>query len=206
MTAAVIGNNTADWRRGIAVNCRTYKGEQGMNRSIKTVVWVFSVVVAFAGVLLPGASNVWAQQKAGGFEQQIAGTWSLTAQYVEQDGKKTERFGPNPKGIAIYERNGRFAAILLSPDLPKFASNNAMTGTADENKAVVQRSTAYYGTWSANEKDHSISSHIDGSTYPNWDGLDQKRTVSISGDEMKFCVPGAQIGGGTACAVWKRVK
>ena len=109
------------------------------------------------------------------------------------------------KGIAIFEGNGRFAQIVLRPDLPKIASNNAMTGTADENKAVVQGSAAFYGGWSVNENDGSVSTHIDGSTYPNWDGQDQKRTVSISGDEMKLCVPGAQIGG-TACAIWKRVK
>jgi hypothetical protein len=138
-------------------------------------------------------------------KEQIVGTWSLAEQWVEQDGKKTQRFGPNPKGIAIYEGNGRFAAILLRPDLPKFASNNAMTGTADENKAVVQGSTAYYGRWSVNEKDGLVSSQIDGSTYPNWDGQAQKRTVSVAGDEMKLCVPGAQIGG-TACAIWKRIK
>jgi len=176
-----------------------------MKRSFKKVAGAFSFATVLSGVLLSGPSDVWAQQKAGGLKQQITGTWALAAQYVEQDGKKTERFGPNPKGIAIYDRNGRFASILLSPDLPKFASNNAMTGTADENKAVVQRSTAFYGKWSVNEKDRTVNSHIDGSTYPNWDGQDQKRTVSISGDEMKMCVPGAQIGG-TACAVWKRVK
>ena len=105
----------------------------------------------------------------------------------------------------MYERSGRFSTILLRPDLPKFASNNAITGTADENKAVVQGSTAYYGTWSANEKDHTIKYHVDGSTYPNWDGQDRQATVSFSGDEVKLCATGAQIGG-TVCSVWKRMK
>jgi len=52
------------------------------------------------------------------------GTRSLAEQWVELDGKKTQRFGPNPKGIAIFEGNGLFAQILLRPDLPRFASNN----------------------------------------------------------------------------------
>lgn len=43
-------------------------------------------------------------------------------QWVEQDGKKIQRFGANPKGLAIYDCNGRFATILLRNDLPKFAS------------------------------------------------------------------------------------
>jgi len=159
--------------------------------------------VFISGMLL-GASGALAQQKTGTLKQQILGTWSLVSQYVEQDGKKIERFGSNPKGILIYERNGRIASILLRPDLPKFASNNAMTGTADENKAVAQGSTAFYGTWSVDEKKRTIKTHIDGSTFPNWDGQDQERPVTISGDELKACVA-AQIGG-TACTVWKRVK
>jgi hypothetical protein len=124
---------------------------------------------------------------------------------VEQDGKKIQRFGPSPKGIAIYEGNGRFVTILLRTDLPKFASNNAMTGTAEENKAIVQGSNATYGSWSIDEKDGSLISKIDGSTFPGWDGQVQRRVLTITGDEMKMCVGGAQIGG-TACAIWKRDK
>lgn len=159
-------------------------------------------VVIGAAVL---ATDARAQQKPEELRQQMVGTWSLSEQWVEQDGKKIQRFGANPKGIAIYDGNGRFATILLRPDLPKFASNNAMTGTADENKATVQGSNASYGSWSVNQQDASVSSQIDGSTFPNWDGQIQRRTVSVVGDEMKMCVPGAQIGG-TACAIWKRIK
>lgn len=161
------------------------------------------VAVLFGAAVL--ATDVGAQQKPSELRQQMVGTWSLSEQWVEQDGKRIQRFGANPKGIAIYDGNGRFATILLRTDLPKFASNNAMTGTADENRAIVQGSNATYGTWSINEQDGSLISQIEGSTFPGWDGQNQKRTVSIAGDEMKMCVPGAQIGG-TACAIWKRTK
>lgn len=151
------------------------------------------------------AKDTGAQQKASEPRQQLIGTWSLAEQWVEQDGKRIQRFGANPKGLAIYDSNGRFATILLRNDLPKFASNNAMTGTADEYKAIVQGSNATFGSWSINEQDGMLTSKIDGSTFPGWDGQIQKRTISIVGDEMKMCVPGAQIGG-TACAVWVRDK
>ncbi len=162
---------------------------------------VIAVLLA-AAVPATGAS---AQQQPSELRKQLVGTWSLSEQWVDQDGKKIQRFGANPKGIAIYDSNGRFATILLRTDLPKFASNNAMTGTADENKAIVQGSNATYGSWSVNEQDGSLTSRIDGSTFPGWDGQNQKRTLSIAGDEMKMCVAGAQIGG-TVCAIWKRSK
>jgi hypothetical protein len=161
------------------------------------------VVVIFGVAVL--VTDARAQQKPSELRQQMVGTWSLSEQWVEQDGKKIQRFGANPKGIAMYDGNGRFATILLRTDLPKFASNNAMTGTADENKAIVQGSNATFGTWSIDAQDGSLISQIDGSTFPGWDGQRQKRTLSIVGDEMKMCVAGAQIGG-TACATWKRTK
>ncbi len=161
------------------------------------------MAVLLSGAVVPTEAR--AQQKSPDLRQQMVGTWSLVEQWVEQDGKKLQRFGANPKGIAIYDGNGRFATILLRTDLPKFVSNNAMTGTADENKAIVQGSNATFGVWSVNEQDGSLISKIDGSTFPGWDGQSQKRTLSIVGDEMKMCVLGAQIGG-TACAIWKRAK
>lgn len=151
------------------------------------------------------ASLVQAQQKPAELRQQMIGTWTLVEQWVEQDGKKIHRFGTNPKGIAIYDANGRFSTILLRADLPKFASNNAMTGTPEENRAIVQGTNATFGTWSINEEDGTLISKIDGSSFPGWDGQNQKRVLTIAGDDMKMCVGGAQIGG-TACATWKRVR
>ena len=164
-------------------------------------VLIYTTVVTMLMV-----NPVIAQQKDGNLKQQIVGTWSLVSQYVDQaDGKKTERFGSNPRGMAIYERNGKFVQVVLHTTLPKIASNNAMTGTADENKAIVQGSMASFGKYTVNDKEGTLVSHIDASSYPNWDGEDQKRKVSISGDEMKIILPNAPIGG-TAYTVWKRVK
>jgi hypothetical protein len=151
------------------------------------------------------AASVQAQQKPAELKQQMVGTWSLVDQWVEQDGKKIHRFGTSPKGIAMYDASGRFSTILMRTDLPKFASNNAMTGTPEENRAIVQGINATFGSWSISEQDGSLISQIDGSTFPGWDGQIQRRTLTIQGDEMKMCVPGAQIGG-TACAVWKRAR
>ncbi len=80
-----------------------------------------------------------------------------------------------------------------------------MTGTADENKAIVQGSHASFGKYTVNDKEGTLVTHIDASSYPNWDGEDQKRNVSISEDEMKIILPNAPIGG-TAYMVFKRVK
>ena len=160
-----------------------------MKSFIRRMVVGFVAGFVLAGMTLLGTSAL-AQQKPGKLGQQLLGTWLLVSQYVEVDGKKIERFGSNPKGIYILERNGRFALIIQRPGIPKFASNNAMTGTAEENKAVVQGSIASFGTYKVDEKESIINSHVDGATYPNWDGEDQKRVIKLSSDELRISLPG----------------
>lgn len=149
-------------------------------------------------------SDAQAQQDSADIAKQVIGAWSLVSQYIEKEGTRTERFGTNPKGTVIFADNGRFAAILLRSDLPEIASNNPLTGTADEYKAIAQGSAAYFGTWTV-DPEGAILTHVEGSTFPNWDGQDQKRVTSLSGDEMRFCVP-SQMAGGISCTVWRRLR
>jgi hypothetical protein len=68
----------------------------------------------------------------------------------------------------------------------------------------VQGSLSYHGTYSVSDK--AINFKIEGSSFPNWMGTDQKRTItSLAGDELKWTNPGASVGG-TAETIWKRVK
>ncbi|MEX8520932.1 MAG: hypothetical protein AB3X44_20710 [Leptothrix sp. (in: b-proteobacteria)] len=42
-----------------------------------------------------------APANAQSLKEQIVGTWLAVSQYVDQDGKKLEPFGTNPKGIEV---------------------------------------------------------------------------------------------------------
>jgi len=166
-----------------------------MNQKIHTAIGV-----SFCCVSL-GMSSI---SLAGGLKQKVTGTWSMVSQTIEDsDGApKPNRFGDNPKGIAIFEPNGRYAIILLRSDLPKIASGNPLTGTQEEDQAIAHGSTAYFGTWSVDDATSTMVTHVDAATYPNWDGLDQKRQVSITRDKMRLCVS-SQIGG-ISCVVWRK--
>jgi Lipocalin-like domain len=99
---------------------------------------------------------------------------------------------------------GRFAIININPDTPKFVVNNRAQGTAAENKAAMEGGIALYGNYTVGA-DKAISFKVEGSTYPNWTGTEQKRVViSFTGDELKWTLP-ASIGG-TAEVTWRRVK
>ena len=60
--------------------------------------------------------------------------------------------------------------------------NNRNTETPDENKAVVQASLALFGTYKVN-KDGTMTLRIDRSSFPNWNGTDQSRTVTTLTDK-----------------------
>jgi hypothetical protein len=126
----------------------------------------------------------------------LVGTWTPVS---------VEAFGPDPKGLLIFEANGRFSLQLMRAELPKFASNKRNTGTADENKAVVSGSISYYGIYSMSGTE--LTFHVEGCTFPNWTQTDQKRTnVSITGDELKYTNPAPSVGGSPAVLVWRRAK
>jgi hypothetical protein len=91
----------------------------------------------------------------------IVGTWTLVSITLEKDGKKVDFYGPNPQGRATYDASGRVSVIVTRSDLPKFVSNNREAGTPEENKAVVQGSIAYFGTYSVSETDKTLTIHFE---------------------------------------------
>ena len=153
----------------------------------------------FLGVVL-SAGEVFAQTV-----KDFAGTWTLVSSVNEQGGNKTDQYGPNPKGILTVDANGHYVIAIARAGLPKVASNNRTTGTPEENKAIVQGSVFHFGTLSVNAADKTITFKIETATFPNWDGTEQKRPFTVTGDELKYTVPAAS-GGGTATVVWKRAK
>jgi Lipocalin-like domain len=172
-----------------------------MNR-IRTIALAVVAAISLAAFGARTAEN----QKSGSLAKKIVGAWTLTSLVLDQDGKKSEPYGPGAKGTTMYTSSGRTAVVIVRADLPKFAANNRTQGTAEENKAAVAGSIAYFGTFDVNEADKTLTVHVEGSTFPNWVGTDQKRTVEFSGDEMKWINKAPSMGQGVATVTWKRVK
>ncbi len=136
---------------------------------------------------------------------ELVGSWTLVAiNNKSPDGKTVQTFGSND-GFVVFDSNGKFIQALMRSDLPKFASNNRNSGSADENKAVILGSLAIFGTYAINN-DGTITLRIERSTFPNWNGSDQKRVVTaLTANEMKWQIAAPSVSG-TSEAVWKRVR
>jgi len=163
---------------------------------MKRIITLVTVALA-VGVVLPGPAMA---QTA----KDLAGTWSNVSNVnVRQDGSRVDIFGPKGTGLAVFDSNGRFAIVNINPETPKFAANNRAQGTPEENKAAILGGIALYGTYSVADK--VINFKVEGSTYPNWTGTEQKRNVSAyTADQFTWSLP-ASIGG-TAEVTWKRLK
>src|SRR5262249_25788975 len=147
--------------------------------------------LVFAGlaclVVVLRAGEAAAQQSPASAQAQFVGTWSLVSiHYVEKDGRKVEPFGPRAEGMLYFDACGRFATQVMAANRPRFASNNRMMGTPEENKAVSQGVVAYFGTYTIDEPNHVLTLHIEQSSFPNWNRTDQQRRFAFTGDELRY--------------------
>lgn len=169
----------------------------------------------FLAMTAAGLVSLAAAGFAGGAEAQPAksandafvGSWSLVAvYYTSPNAPRSDSFGPNPRGHLRLESDGTFTLQIMAAGLPKFASKSRTDGTAEENKAIVQGTISYYGTYSFNDADKIFSVHIVASSYPNFDGVDQKRPYTVDGEELTFINAVSSVAGSVVHQTWKRIK
>jgi hypothetical protein len=167
---------------------------------------IFAALACLVVVLRAGEAAT--QQSSKPAQQQFVGTWSLVSiHYVEKDGRRIEPFGARAGGMLYFDAGGRFATQVMAADRPRFASNNRMIGTPEENKAVSQRVVAYFGTYTVDEANRMLTLHIEQSSFPNWNGTDQQRTFAFAGDELRYTAASSTANPAeSAELVWKRVR
>ena len=132
----------------------------------------------------------------------IVGSWAPVS---------VDAYGPDPIGSLIFEANGRYSLQLMRSDLRKYVSNNRTQGSPAEYKNTVEGSLSHLGTYSVSGTD--LIFHVEASTFPNWNGTDQKRiNLSVAGDELKYTnlAPsgGYQylVAASAPFVVWRRIK
>ena len=160
-----------------------------------------AVVVAYVAVASISPTAI-AQHDT--LRQQLVGTWQyVSVDVVRPDGTRLPLYGAAPRGLASFDADGSYLLMTARSDLPRFTFNDRTLGSAEENEAIVHGSIAHFGTYTVNEEEKTIVFHIQGSTFPNWNGTVQKRPFTITSDELRWRTP-ASSGGGMAEVVLKR--
>jgi hypothetical protein len=137
----------------------------------------------------------------------LVGTWDfIVAEVKAPDGKISYPFGKSPKGILIFTPDGRFAQVHVG-DVPRIASNNRLTGTPEEYGAIMRGSLSVFGTYTVDEAKKTVTYKIVSSTFPNWEGEAQTRTIDrLTADEFVNTNPNVAGGRGSASNFYRRAK
>jgi hypothetical protein len=131
----------------------------------------------------------------------------VVAEITAADGTRSFPFGETPKGILVFTSDGHFAQIHIASDVPMIASNNRLTGTAEEYAAIMRRSLSVFGTYTVDEANKTVTYAIVSSTFPNQQGQSQTRTIDkLTADEFVNTNPGVGGGRGSAFNLYRRVK
>ena len=124
-------------------------------------------------------------------KDRLVGTWTYESVVVERtDGTKIAPFGLDPKGFITLSADGRYSLQLIRPDIPKIASKDRLSGTAEENRAVAQGVISQFGTYSVNGAEGTLTLHVETSSFPNENGTDHERIITfISADKLQWTNP-----------------
>jgi Lipocalin-like domain len=196
--AGVGGAPPSRWRH--AFESFTQLEEDKMNRRTTLAMTATALLCLAAG---SSAGDSLAQQKP--LKWQLVGTWTLvSSDQVRADGTRLNQFGTNPKGITVFNADGRFFLMIARADNSKIASREPDKRSSEGVGNLITESIAYYGTYTVNEAEQVIILHLEASTFPNQIGTDQKRTItSLMADELRYSSP-ATMSGVQIQQVWAR--
>lgn len=144
--------------------------------------------------------------RAQNAKDQFLGTWTLVSIcYIRPDGSAIEPFGPNAKGMLVFD-GSHFSTQVVAANLPKFKSNNRMVGALQEYEAISHGVVAYFGTYSVDDAAKVVTLHIERSSFPNWEETDQKRKFEFANDELRYTAASSTANPAeSARLVWKRL-
>ena len=136
----------------------------------------------------------------------ILGAWTFVSVVSERDdGVTAQPFGAEPKGIIIFTPSGHFSLFQSRAEIPRLAANDRARATAEEAQGVVGSSIAYFGTYTVNEADRTLSLRIEASTFANVaDANPQRRIITtLTPNELMFTNPRTPSGV-TLRTAWRR--
>ncbi len=165
-----------------------------------------TIGLAAAAVALLAAGDASAQHKS--LRERLVGTWHFViAEVTAPDGRKSLPFGPTPRGILIFTPEGDFAQIHIAGEVPKIASGNRLAATPEEYAGIMRGTIAQFGTYTVDEANRTFTYRIVSSTFPNWEGVLQTRTIDkLTDDELVNTNPQVGAGRGSAYNLYRRAR
>jgi hypothetical protein len=143
-----------------------------------------SGAVIVGGALLRGQSSVVAVDA-----KRLIGTWKLVS-FESTDQEMRQLRGANPIGLIFYDATGHMAA-QITPDRVRRRFTGPVSGvfagprpTADEALDALNGYTAYFGTYSVDERARTVTHHRLGNLNPGALGDFVRRYEFVTNDRL----------------------
>ena len=147
-----------------------------------------SSALAMAAMLAAGPGPAMSDQVMSIKKQDLVGAWRYESSYIESpDGHRESQFGEHPQGLFIILPNGWYSHVIMRDDLPRYSSGVMQKANDKEAQAVAAGELAHFGTWTLDEREGTFTAHVLWSDFPNFNGLDQRRTIlELTKDRLRY--------------------
>ena len=130
-------------------------------------------------------------------KSRFIGNWRLVS--IQGDSVSARNRGARPTGYIYYDGTGHMA-VQIQPDRKRPSWPGGQAPTPDQLAEAARGYTAYFGTWTVDEKAKTVTHHREGAL--NLDVVDYVRRYTFDGDRLTLAPvdrPGLEL-------VWERVK
>ncbi len=137
----------------------------------------------------------------------LIGTWRLLSWENRSlvDEQVSYPLGKDATGYIMYNEDGYMFVAIMDPNRPKFAAEDLLSGTPEEEAQAEETYVSYCGRYEV--RGETVVHHVELSLFPNWVGVDQERLVELQGNRLTLSTPPIMLAGKqqTAHLIWERL-
>jgi hypothetical protein len=156
------------------------------------LAFLFAISTAVLGSTQQRNASSTPQAGVSGSGGQLVGTWRLISRVIRlEDGTAVQDpgLGSAPKGYLIYDSSGHMAVQLMRPDRPTAVDCSTSGSTPSDNSPqFLSGYEAYFGTYTVDETNHTVTHHLEGALAAPDVGRDFVRQIQVSGDKLTIVV------------------
>ncbi|MDI6764696.1 MAG: lipocalin-like domain-containing protein [Thermodesulfobacteriota bacterium] len=139
-------------------------------------------------------------------KKSLIGCWRLLSMHLKtSDGKVSYPFGSDALGYYIFSESGYMSVNIMPVNRPKSGSGDVLCWSVEEKVKAAETYISYSGKYEI--QGDKLIVHPEVVFFQNWVGVDQVRTLELSGNQMTLSSPPMLASGieQTAHLVWERI-
>ena len=161
-------------------------------------------------------SKTEAEASTSSVRAQLIGSWRLVSRQSRRANGEIEPdrgLSETPLGILIYDQSGHVAAQLSRRDrtmamLPEECQAAIATKGTPDTAQTILGYDAYFGTYTINQRDGTVTHHLEAAIFPGDIGKDILRRFKVSADQLTISFDtttrdGVKV---TRTLIWQRMK